>query len=83
MKSRRPRSETEWLDWQRVLGQVTLLGVDYYTTSLVNSYGETEDIPSGNWLAPVWFFEIWGRRKCQSGLGRLTVNGQPNWRTRS
>jgi hypothetical protein len=49
--------EEVWLDANRYLLQATLLGVDYYATSLVYSYGETEDIPAGVWVAPVAGYE--------------------------
>jgi hypothetical protein len=50
-------TENQWRDWRRYLGQITVVGVDHYTTSLVNSYGETEDIPSGTWVGLMGGFE--------------------------
>jgi hypothetical protein len=46
--------EDTWRDSNLYLSQATLLAVDYHTTSLVYSYGETEDIPSGAWAGPVF-----------------------------
>lgn len=45
--------EEFWRDSNRYLSQLTLLAVDYHATNLVYSYGETEDVPSGAYLAPV------------------------------
>lgn len=49
-----PDREETWRDSRRYLSQLTLLAVDYHATNLVYSYGETEDIPSGAWVAPVF-----------------------------
>ncbi|HOX25618.1 MAG TPA: hypothetical protein PLL30_11395 [Candidatus Krumholzibacteria bacterium] len=50
-------SEDQWRDRTRALAQVSLAGLDYYTTNLVYSYGETEDIPAGLWAGLVGGFE--------------------------
>jgi hypothetical protein len=42
-----------WRDHRRYLGQLHLVGLDFYTTSLVHGYGETEDLPVGLWAALV------------------------------
>ncbi len=49
--------QNDWRDHTRYLGQLTLSGFDYYTTSLVYGYGETEDLPSGLWTAVVGGWE--------------------------
>ena len=49
--------EDFWRDSNRYLSQLTLLAVDYHATNLVYSYGETEDVPSGAYLAPVFGWE--------------------------
>lgn len=46
-----------WWDYRRYLGQASFTDVDYYTTSLVTGYGETEDLPSGTWLGAVAGYE--------------------------
>jgi hypothetical protein len=38
-----------WRDHQRYLAQLHLVSLDFYTSSLVYSHGETEDIPTGLW----------------------------------
>lgn len=42
-----------WRDFRRYLLQLHLVGLDYYTTSLVYDHGETEDLPAGLWAALV------------------------------
>jgi len=50
-------SDDQWRDATRYLGQFSVAGIDYYTTNLVYSYGETEDIPAGMFLGLVGGFE--------------------------
>jgi hypothetical protein len=56
-----PRDQVEeedpeefWRDNNLYLSQLSLLAVDYHAANLVYSYGETEDVPSGSWVAPVF-----------------------------
>lgn len=49
--------EEIWRDSNRYLSQLSLLAVDHHATNLVYSYGETEDVPSGAWAAPVFGWE--------------------------
>ncbi|MDY0109597.1 MAG: hypothetical protein RBT60_06625 [Candidatus Krumholzibacteria bacterium] len=56
-------------DNTRYLGQLSIVGTEYYTAGLVYGYGETEDLPAGLWASLVGGYETSeGRNRAYHGV---------------